>query len=62
MNNVFFPKQVMFLCDKCWSKRCPHATDKKHKCTNSNEPGQAVSRYTMSPIERSDRMDEINRA
>lgn len=36
---------VMVLCPVCGNKRCPHATDHRHACTSSNEPGQAGSRY-----------------
>lgn len=35
----------MFLCETCGNKRCPHATDHRHRCTGSNEPGQKGSRY-----------------
>lgn len=35
-----------FLCETCGNKRCPHATDHRHACTGSNEPGQKGSRYT----------------
>lgn len=35
----------MILCPTCGNKRCPHATDHRHACTGSNEPGQAGSRY-----------------
>jgi hypothetical protein len=35
----------MIVCPKCGNKRCPHATDHKLACTNSNEPSQAGSRY-----------------
>ena len=35
----------MILCPSCGSKRCPHATDHRHACTGSNEPGQAGSAY-----------------
>lgn len=35
----------MVLCVTCGNKRCPHATDHRHECTNSNEPGQAGSCY-----------------
>lgn len=35
----------MTLCRECGNKRCPHATDHRHACTQSNEPGQAGSRY-----------------
>lgn len=33
----------MILCRKCGCKRCPHATDHRHACTRSNEPGQPGS-------------------
>lgn len=35
----------MFLCPTCGNKRCPRATDHRHACTGSNEPGQPGSRY-----------------
>lgn len=35
----------MILCSTCGNKRCPHATDHRAFCTNSNEPGQVGSRY-----------------
>lgn len=35
----------MILCAVCGNKRCPHATDHRHACTDSNEPGQAGSAY-----------------
>ena len=35
----------MIVCSECGNKRCPHATDHKYKCTNSNEPGQPGSRF-----------------
>lgn len=35
----------MHLCETCGNKRCPHATDHRHACTNSNEPGQPGSAY-----------------
>jgi hypothetical protein len=36
----------MVVCATCGNKRCPHATDHRHACTGSNEPGQAGSAYT----------------
>ena len=33
----------MILCEICGNKRCPHATDHRHACTDSNEPGQPGS-------------------
>ncbi|CUJ48642.1 restriction alleviation protein%2C Lar family [Achromobacter sp. 2789STDY5608633] len=35
----------MYVCDVCGNKRCPHATDHRHACTGSNEPGQAGSSW-----------------
>jgi hypothetical protein len=39
------PVWLMILCKKCGNKRCPHATNHRLKCTNSNEPGQKGSNY-----------------
>lgn len=36
----------MVLCPKCGNKRCPHATNHQHECTQSNEPGQQGSIYS----------------
>lgn len=38
-------RQRMYLCETCGNKRCPHATDHRNACTNSNEPGQHGSSY-----------------
>jgi hypothetical protein len=35
----------MVTCSHCGNKRCPHATDHRLTCTNSNEEGQAGSVY-----------------
>ena len=35
----------MILCILCGNKRCPKATHHDNACTNSNEPGQAGTRY-----------------
>ena len=35
----------MVLCSICGNKRCPHATDHRNACRNSNEPGQPGSSY-----------------
>lgn len=35
----------MILCEICGNKRCPHATDHRNSCTNSNECGQKGSIY-----------------
>lgn len=37
------------LCPDCGNKRCPHATDHRLACTNSNERGQMGSRYGVYP-------------
>jgi hypothetical protein len=36
---------MMVLCQLCGNKRCPHAKNHRHACTNSNEPGQKGSAY-----------------
>lgn len=36
---------MMVLCSICGNKRCPHANDHRHPCTNSNESGQPGSAY-----------------
>ena len=36
---------LMVLCATCGNKRCPHAKDHRHTCTNSNDPGQKGSSY-----------------
>lgn len=40
---------LMILCPTCGNKRCPHATDHRHACTGSNEPGQPGSWYGGMP-------------
>jgi hypothetical protein len=35
----------MILCVICGNKRCPHASDHRYACTDSNEPGQPGSVY-----------------
>jgi hypothetical protein len=39
------PSSRFIVCAVCGNKRCPHATDHRHDCTDSNEPGQAGSVY-----------------
>jgi hypothetical protein len=39
------PDMRMVTCAICGNKRCPHATDHRLACTNSNEPGQPGSNY-----------------
>lgn len=36
---------LFIVCALCGNKRCPHATDHRLACTNSNEPGQKGSNY-----------------
>lgn len=39
-----YGENVRFVvCANCGNKRCPHATDHRNTCTNSNEPGQPGS-------------------
>jgi len=40
---------TMILCPACGNKRCPRATDHRHACTGSNEPGQTGSWYGGMP-------------
>lgn len=40
--------RTMEVCPTCGNKRCPHATDRNLPCTNSNDPGQPGSRYTLT--------------
>lgn len=40
----------MVVCSICGNKRCPHANNHNNPCTNSNEPGQPGSSYSMSEI------------
>lgn len=35
----------MITCPTCGNKRCPHASDHRLACTESNEPGQPGSVY-----------------
>jgi hypothetical protein len=35
----------MILCNYCGNKRCPHASDHRLQCTDSNDRGQAGSVY-----------------
>lgn len=48
IDKVGFPLAIatrMIVCAICGNKRCPHSTDHRLACTNSNEPGQPGSRY-----------------
>lgn len=38
-------QQHFIVCPDCGAKRCPKATDHRHGCTGSNEPGQKGSVY-----------------
>lgn len=35
----------MIVCETCGNKRCPHATDHRNPCTNSNAVGQKGSSW-----------------
>jgi hypothetical protein len=40
------PETLRFIvCAICGNKRCPHATDHRNACTNSNDPGQKGSSW-----------------
>jgi hypothetical protein len=53
--NVF--NMRMILCETCGNKRCPHATDHRNACTDSNDPGQPGSAYAdVKPVERVERL------
>jgi hypothetical protein len=47
-NEYGFPVTAsrMIVCLQCGNKRCPHASDHRLKCTESNEPGQPGSTYS----------------
>ena len=45
INGIPFASARMILCPTCGNKRCPHASDHRLACTDSNEPGQAGSVY-----------------
>lgn len=38
-------KYFRYGCVKCGNKRCPHRSDHRNECSNSNEPGQLGSDY-----------------
>lgn len=58
-NNMLVTSQRMIVCSDCGNKRCPKASNHRHKCTGSNEVGQYGSIYT-APRELSD--EELNKA
>ena len=39
------PHGFRYACELCGNKRCPHHTDHRLACTNSNAPGQQGSIY-----------------
>lgn len=49
VNGVPFSMTRMILCPDCGNKRCPHASDHRLACTNSNDSGQLGSVYTAPP-------------
>ncbi len=50
----FFLHIRMIVCPNCGNKRCPKATDHRHKCTRSNAVGQTAefedSNSTIYPL------------
>ena len=48
INGIPFASTRMILCPTCGNKRCPHASDHRLACTDSNEPGQAGSVYALA--------------
>lgn len=44
-----YTSTIMVLCSECRNKRCPHASDHRFACTNSNAPGQPGSVYGPTP-------------
>ncbi|WP_420213465.1 hypothetical protein ACN8ZM_40340 (plasmid) [Burkholderia aenigmatica] len=53
----------MVLCPTCGNKRCPHATDHRNACTDSNDPGQPGSSCEhVIPIGQSQPPDAIARS
>ena len=57
-NNMPVTSQRMIVCSDCGNKRCPKASNHRHKCTGSNEVGQYGSIYT-APRELSDEEIEV---
>jgi hypothetical protein len=45
-NHMPVTSQRMIVCSDCGNKRCPKASNHRHKCTGSNEVGQYGSIYT----------------
>lgn len=41
-------KGFRYACELCGNKRCPHHSDHRLECTQSNEPGQPGSVFTKS--------------
>lgn len=50
----------MFVCDICGNKRCPHATDHRLACTNSNDVGQEGSSFG-TPLRSYERVFRLER-
>jgi hypothetical protein len=44
-NTIELGNARFIVCEFCGNKRCPHATDHRLDCTNSNAPGQKGSVY-----------------
>ena len=50
----------MILCPTCGNKRCPHATDHRLACTDSNDPNQLGSKYGIYPHPALPLLDFLN--
>ena len=55
------PMVKMILCPICENKRCPHATDHRLGCSDSNDPGQDGSRYGVYPHSLKKLLDFVDR-
>lgn len=48
----------MVLCPKCGNKRCPKASNHELECSDSNEPGQVGSVYSLLPKEEPEEQEK----
>lgn len=60
-HNIKMRDMIMVVCAICGNKRCPHGTDHRLPCTNSNEPGQLGSRYGIYPHPYIELIDFMNK-
>jgi hypothetical protein len=47
----------MIVCQSCGNKRCPRASDHRHACTRSNEPGQQGSSHASGTPDQERRQE-----